>query len=179
MGLETMADSDFHVRFYSAFGFRPAWTGISFVKEPRPSAVPHQVQPGAAPRDLSFIYPGLDVRGEAAAAASCGAGTVITAADGAMILHLKPTYQDAGSGFVPFLAAASRETFGHLMTAAEHLTASQGRRTLLLRVPGSNFATIDALAERGYRAGRVMVRMKAGQNLDYDCGPGYYLDNWL
>jgi hypothetical protein len=104
---------------------------------------------------------------------------VIAAADGAMILHLGPTYQDAASGFVPFRAAASRETFGHLLTAAEHLTASAGRRALLVRVPGSNFATIDALAVRGYRAGRVMVRMKAGQNLDYDGGPGYYIDNWL
>ena len=40
-------------------------------------------------------------------------------------------------------------------------------------------ARFPLLAARGYRAGRVMVRMKAGQNPDYDGSPGYYIDNWL
>jgi hypothetical protein len=36
-----------------------------------------------------------------------------------------------------------------------------------------------ALRERGYQAGRVMVRMKAGALLDYDRAGLLYLDNWL
>ena len=36
-----------------------------------------------------------------------------------------------------------------------------------------------ALRERGYQAGRVMVRMKAGALLDYDRAGPLYLDNWL
>jgi GNAT superfamily N-acetyltransferase len=179
MGLETFGDSAFHVRFYGKFGFRPAWTGVSFTRQLRGTAMPGNVHIGNGHPDLGFIYPGLDVSAEAAATTSYGAGTVISTEDGLAILHLRPTFQDPGTGFVPFLAAASRESFSKLMDAAEHLTEREGHESLLVRTPGSSTGTIDALTERGYRAGRVMVRMKAGENPDYDKDAAYYIDNWL
>jgi hypothetical protein len=38
---------------------------------------------------------------------------------------------------------------------------------------------MDALTARGYRAGGAMVRMKRGENTDYDRTATYYCDNWL
>ena len=50
---------------------------------------------------------------------------------------------------------------------------------MLVRVPGSSWGTMVTLRERGYQAGRVMVRMKTGALLDYDRASLLYLDNWL
>ena len=38
---------------------------------------------------------------------------------------------------------------------------------------------MDALTARGYRAGGAMIRMKCGENPDYDRTGTYYCDNWL
>lgn len=181
MGLETFGHSGFHVRFYGKFGFRPAWTGVAFSKRLAAATgpLPQAVQIDGTIPDLGYIYPGLDIRAEATATVSSGAGKVITTADGVAILHLQPTFQDSGTGFVPFLAAATDESFRTLMTAVEHISASEGLESLLARVPGSAASTIAVLEQRGFRAGQVMVRMKAGERPDYDQGASYYIDNWL
>jgi ribosomal protein S18 acetylase RimI-like enzyme len=206
MGLETFADSPLHVHMYSKLGFRPAWTGVSFSRPLGLTAMPAGVQvdetpdgaagggiPGNAragqtpggPRSggrlpgLSYLYPGLDVSGEASATLSCAAGVVLTTGDGVALCHLKPTFQAPQTGYLPFLAAQSRESFERLLAAAEHLSREAGCTSLFTRTPGSSWATMDALVGRGYRAGGAMLRMKRGEDLDYDRTGTYYCDNWL
>ncbi len=179
MGLETFADSPFHLHFYSKLGFRPAWTGVAFSRPLGETTMPGGVQAGGQLPDLSYLYPGLDVSGEAAATRSCAAGVVLTTDDGVAICHLKPTFQGPETGYLPFLAARSRGSFDLLMAAAEHLSREAGCTSFFTRVPGSSWATMDALVARGYRAGGAMLRMKCGEDTDYDRTATYYCDNWL
>jgi len=191
MGLETFGDSPFHVHLYSSMGFRPAWTGVSFSRSLGETAMPAGVQvcgppggdqamrvPGAVP-DSSYLYPGLDLSGEAAATLSCGAGVVLTTGDGVALCHLEQTFQGPQTGYLPFLAARTRVSFEALMAAAEHLSRAAGHTALFTRTSGSSWATMDALTARGYRAGGAMIRMKRGENPDYDRTGTYYCDNWL
>ena len=192
MGLETFGDSPFHIHLYSTLGFRPAWTGVSFTRPLRETTMPPGVEvtmpaggqaitmpAGIQMPDLSYLYPGLDVSGEAAATLSCGAGAVLTTGDGIAVCHLKQTFQGPRTGFLPFLAARSRESFEALMAAAEHLSREAGCTSFFARAPGSSWATMDALTARGYRAGDAMIRMKRGEIPDYDRTGTYYCDNWL
>jgi hypothetical protein len=39
--------------------------------------------------------------------------------------------------------------------------------------------SMDALATRGYRAGRAMVWMRRGESTGYDRTAAHYCDNWL
>ncbi len=75
--------------------------------------------------------------------------------------------------------ARSRESFDLLMAAAGHLSREAGCTSFFTWTSGSSWATRDALAARGYRAGGAMVRMKCGENTDYDRTATYYCDNWL
>jgi predicted N-acetyltransferase YhbS len=202
MGLETFGDSPFHIHLYSKLGFRPTWTGVSFSRPLGETAMPDGVQVGGLPDgahasgardggqamampdggqipDLSYLYPGLDVSGEAAATQSCGAGVVLTTRDGVALCHLKQTFQPPRTGYLPFLAARSRESFEALMAAAEHLSREAGCTSVFTRTSGSSWATMDALVARGYRAGGAMVRMKRGEHTDYDRTETFYCDNWL
>ena len=191
MGLETFGDSPFHVRLYSTLGFRPAWTGVSYSRPLGETAMPSGVQvsrvygegqatTGGVPiPDLSYLYPGLDVSGEAAATLSCGAGVVLITGDGVALCHLRQTFQGPHTGYLPFLAARSRESFAALMAAAEHLSREAGHTELFTRTSGSSWATMDALTARGYRAGGAMIRMKCGENPGYDRTSTFYCDNWL
>jgi putative acetyltransferase len=179
MGLETFGDSEFHVRFYGRFGFRPAWTGVTFSKDLTSTGMPAGVTVGGTVPNVDFIYPGMDVVAEARATAECGAGAVVTDDDGVGIVHLRPTFQEPGSAFLPFSAATDRRSFHRLVRAAEHLAGATNLTSMVVRVPGSAHSTMDALDELGYRAGSTMVRMKRGDDLDYDRGPGLYADNWL
>lgn len=181
MGLETLPDSPFHVEFYSKMTFRPSWTGINYRRSLAgvSTSMPPDVEIDGVIPDLGFLYEGLDVSGEAAAATGRGAGHVLTTDDGVAILHTESTFQPPDTGFVPFCAAASWDGFSRLMGAAEHLTRGNGGATLLTRTSGSSLNTLDGLTDLGYRAGEVMVRMKAGADPDYDRRPVFYLDNWL
>jgi hypothetical protein len=153
-----------------SIGFR---TGLAV------TSMPEGIQDGGQVPDLSFLYPGLDVSGEAAAVRACGAGLAVTAADGVAIVHLEPTIQPPGMGYVPFLAAATRSTFDRLLSAAEHLSREHGSTALLTRASSSSWQTIDALTERGYQPLGLMMRMKAGENPNYDHARCYCLDSWL
>jgi predicted N-acetyltransferase YhbS len=129
--------------------------------------------------DLSYLYPGLNVSGEVAATLAAAAGVVLTTGDGVALCHLKQTFQGPQTGYLPFLAARSRGSFDALLAAAEHVSREAGCTSFFTRTSGSAWATMDALADRGYRAGGAMVRMKCGENLDYDRTATYYCDNWL
>lgn len=179
MGLATYSGSAFHRHFYRQAGFRPSCGSIGFRTQLATTSMPDGVQQDGQIPDLSFLYPGLDVSGEAAAARVCGAGLALTAADGIAIVHLEPTVQPPGMGYVPFLAAATRTTFGRLLGAAEHLSRERGKTALFTRVSSSSWPTIDALTERGYQPLGLMMRMKAGENPSYDHTDCYYLDSWL
>ena len=92
---------------------------------------------------------------------------------------LQRTFQGAHTGFVPFLAARTSGSFEALLTAAEHLSREAGCTSMFIRAAGSSWVTMDALTARGYRAGGAFIRMKCGENLDYDRTESYYCDNWL
>jgi len=96
-----------------------------------------------------------------------------------VILHLESTVQPPEAGFVPFLAAATRTSFDRLLDAAEHLSYQRGKRSLFTRASSASWLTMDVLTRRGYQAHRLMMRMKTGQNPDYDHNSSYYLDSWL
>jgi predicted N-acetyltransferase YhbS len=179
MGLATFSGSAFHRRFYRQAGFRPSCGSIGFRTRLATTSMPDGIQQGGQVPDLSFLYPGLDVSGEAAAARMCGAGLALTAADGIAIVHLEPTTQPPDMGYVPFLAAASRTTFGKLLGAAEHLSRERGKTGLLTRASSASWRAIDALTDRGYQPLGLMTRMKAGENPNYDHTSCYYLDSWL
>jgi GNAT superfamily N-acetyltransferase len=179
MGLETYRDSPFHVRFYQKMGFRPSCTGIGFRAQLGRTSMPAGVRIGGPLPDLGFLYPGLDVSGEATATAWCGAGCVLTTAGGVAIVHLESTIQSPEAGFVSFLAAATRDSFEGLLGAAEHLSRERGKTALLTRASSSSWNILDVLGRRGYQAGALTARMKAGDNPDYDHTSSYYLDNWL
>lgn len=179
MGLATFPGSAFHRNFYRQAGFRPSGGSIGFRTHLATTSMPDGIQVGGQVRDLGFLYPGLDVSGEAAAARACGAGLALTAADGTAIVHLEPAVQPPGMGYVPFLAAATRTTFEKLLGAAGHLSRERGRTVLFTRASSSSWPTIDALTERGYQPLGLMMRMKAGENPSYDHTGCYYLDSWL
>lgn len=179
MGLETYRDSPLHEHFYKKMGFRPSCTGIGFRARLGATGMPAGVRIGGPMPDLGFLYPGLDVTGQAAATTQCGAGQVLTTGDGIAIVHLEPTVQPPGAGFVPFLAAATRDSFERLLAAAEHLSHKRGKTALLTRASSSSWNIIDLLDRRGYQAQALTTRMKAGDDPDYDHTSSYYLDNWL
>ena len=179
MGLETYRDSPFHERFYQKMGLRPSCTGIGFRARLGPTGMPAGVRIGGPLPNLGFLYPGLDVSAEAAATTRCGAGHVLTTGDGIAIVHLESTIQPLQAGFVPFLAAATRDSFERLLGAAEHLSHEQGKTTLLTRASSSSWNIIDVLDRRGYQAEALTTRMKTGDDPDYDHTGSYYLDNWL
>ena len=179
MGLETYRDSPFHARFYQKMGFGPSCTGIGFRTQLGRTSMPAGVRIGGPLPDLGFLYPGLDVSAEAAATSRCGAGCVLTTAGGVAIVHLESTVQPPEAGFVSFLAAATRDSFDELLGAAEHLSRARGKTSLLARASSSSWNILDVLGRRGYQAGALTARMKAGDNPDYDHTGSYYLDNWL
>lgn len=177
-GLETFADSQFHMQFYGRLGFRPGWTGLAFRGPAWERSMPAGVEVGGLMPDLDFLLPGLDVYAEAVATTTHGAGQVLTTDDGVAIVQWQSLF-NADAGFVPFLAARTRSCFDRLLAAAEHLVRERGRSFLVARTSGSAWASLDALSARGYRTLGAMIRMKAGEELDYDRGEKFYLDSWL
>jgi hypothetical protein len=95
------------------------------------------------------------------------------------ICHFAPTFEGAGAGFLPFVATATQPDFRRLFDAVEGACADRRLTTLTVHVPGPSWQTIDELVTRGYRAERVGVRMKLGENPNYDGGDFFYADNWL
>lgn len=179
-GLETLGSSSHHVRLYSSFGFRPAWNGVVLVGDlPERPEMPAGVRSGGDLPPLDFVYPGMDVSREVGALEKTGAGFWLSTGDGLAIALPESQFGGPDGGFLPFLAAPTRQSFDLLLRAAEHEFRRRGKRRLVVRAPASSWRTLDALTGRGYRLGESMVRMKLGDRLDYDRAPIYYCDNWL
>lgn len=185
MGLETFPTSSFHLHLYASLGFRPGWTGVQLERALEPSSAvtadggPPLQHPELALADLGFIYPGLDPTPEARATLDRRAGRVFATDRGLAILHLEGAFRTGPeSAFIPFLAAADRAAFDGLLDAAEDAARAAGKRRIATRIPGSCWSAYRALTERGYRASTAMLRMKAGENLDYE-RDAWYCDDWL
>ena len=180
MGLGTFTDSSFHVGLYRGFGFQPAWVGISYRKPVEPGPWPEGVVRGGDVPALDFLFPGFDPAAEIAATVATGVGEALTCPGGVALCHLDGGFHtSAEAAFMPLVAAADRESFVALVTAAERLAAGAGKRVIATRLPGGCSAAQDALSDLGYLPGGVMLRMKQGEHLDYDGAAAYYCDDWL
>jgi predicted N-acetyltransferase YhbS len=186
MGLETFANSGFHLHLYAKLGFRPAWVGFQ-VKKPleapdaagRAQPTPPLQHPEVALPDLGYLYPGFDPTAEVRAILDRKAGRVFaTDRSLAIVLLADAFHVTADEAFVPLLVAPDREAFLAMVGAAEEAARAAGKKAIAMRLSGSCSGAFDALVERGYRAGSAMLRMKAGEDLDYD-RDAWYCDDWL
>ena len=179
MGLETLANSPQHIHLYQKLGFRPSWTGISYRREVREVRMPSGVQVDGPVPSLDYLYPGYDARNDATATRASNAGVTLTAGDGFAVCHVESTlWADPSLVYLPLIVAPDRATFDVLVAGVEAVAWRHGKTTLATQVPGSAWATQEALLESGYRPGGAALRMKRGEGADYDAGPLYYCDDW-
>jgi predicted N-acetyltransferase YhbS len=179
MGLETFPNSRFHLHLYAKLGFqvrkrldRPAAASIA---EPAP---PLQ-HPKVSLPDLGYLYPGLDPTAEVRAILNRKAGRVFaTDRSLAIVLFADAFHVTAEDAFIPLLVAPDREAFLSLVAACEAAALAAGKKAIAIRLPGTCWGAFQALAGSGYRAGSSALRMKAGENLDYD-RDAWYCDDWL
>lgn len=179
MGLETLANSPQHIHLYQKLGFRSSWTGVNYHGEARESRLPAAIETeGKAPK-LDHLYSGFDATPDVVTTRSTGAGVALTCGEGIAICHTENTlWVDPSMAYVPLIVAPDRATFDILIRGAEAVARQRGMTGVSTHVPGSSWATQEALLERGYRPGGATLRMKSGENLDYDSGPTYYCDDW-
>jgi predicted N-acetyltransferase YhbS len=186
MGLETFPTSSFHLHLYAKLGFRPAWVGFQVRKQlaappagPRAEPAPPLQHPHLPLPDLGYLYPGFDPTAEVRAILNRKAGRVFATDRSLAILLLADSFHvTAADAFVPLLVAPDREAFLSLVAACEEGARAAGKTSIAIRLSGSSWAAFQALVERGYRAGSAALRMKAGENLDYD-RDAWYCDDWL
>jgi len=186
MGLETFANSGFHLHLYAKLGFRPAWVGFQVKKRLDAPDAAHRAEPApplqhpeVALPDLGYLYPGFDPTAEVRAVLNRKAGRVFaTDRSLAIVLLADALHVTPDDAFLPLLVAPDREGFLSLLAAAEEAARDAGKKTLAIRLSGSCWGAFQALVERGYRAGPAALRMKAGANLDYD-RDAWYCDDWF
>jgi hypothetical protein len=129
--------------------------------------------------DLGFLYRGFDPVAEVRATMLRHVGRVFASDRGLAILHLQDAFHvTPEEAFLPLLVARDRRTFLSLLAAAERAAKAAGKTSLAIRLPGTAWTAFQALVDRGYRAGPSMLRMKAGEHLDYD-RDAWYCDDWL
>ncbi len=186
MGLETFPNSGWHLHLYAKLGFRPGWIGFQVRKrldaaetgggaEPAP---PLQ-HPEVPLPDLGYLYPGLDPSAEVRAILKRKAGRIFATDRSLAVVLLEGAFHvTAEEAFIPLLVAPDRDAFLSLVAAAEQAARGAGKRSIAIRLSGSCWSAYQALGERGYRAGPSALRMKAGENLDYD-RDAWYCDDWL
>jgi predicted N-acetyltransferase YhbS len=185
-GLETFANSGFHLHLYSKQGFRPGWVGFQVRKQldaaaggPPAEPAPPLQHPQVPLPDLGYLYPGFDATAEVRAVLDRKAGRVFATDRSLAIVHLADAFHvTADDAFVPLLVAPDREAFLSLVAASEEAARGAGKKVIAMRLSGSCWGAYQALVERGYRAGPAMLRMKAGEKLDYD-RDAWYCDDWL
>lgn len=179
MGLETLANSPQHVHLYLKLGFRPSWTGISFRGEVRDGQMPRGVDVDGVIPKLDYLYPGYDATNDARATRSAKVGVTLTHGDGFAVCHyINTLWTDTSIVYAPLIVAPDRKTFDTLLSAVEAVAREQGKAHVVTQVPGSSWATQDALLEHGYETGGAALRMKRGEKADYDSGDFYYCDDW-
>jgi predicted N-acetyltransferase YhbS len=185
-GLETFPNSSFHLHLYSKFGFRPAWTGVELRKRldgegevPPAEPAPPLQHPMLPLPDLGYLYPGFDPSAEVRAILERRAGRVFATDRSLAIVLLEGAFHvTAENAFIPLLVAPDRAGFLSLAAAAEAVARAAGKQQIAVRIPGACWGAFQALVDNGYRAGLSMLRMKAGENLDYD-RDAWYCDDWL
>ena len=179
LGLETFANSPLHIHLYQKLGFRPSWVGITYRREVWQADLPADVEIDGAVPDLGYIYPGLDAASDARATRAMGAGITITCGDGFAVCHLKNTlWADPKLAYVPLIIARDRKTFDTLLQAVDAVAGSAGKTWVTTQVPGSAWPTQEALLQHGFRPGGASLRMKRGEQTDYDGGVFFYCDDW-
>ena len=179
MGLETFANSAQHIHLYQKFGFRPSWTGLSYRGAVREGQMPRGVDVDGAIPKLDYLYPGYDATNDARATRGAKVGVTLSYGDGFAICHYVSTlWTDTSIAYVPLVVAPDRKTFDTLTRATEALAREHGKAHVVTQVPGSSWATQEALLEHGYESGGAALRMKRGENLEYDAGSFYYCDDW-
>jgi len=186
MGLETFPTSGFHLHLYSKLGFRPAWVGFqvrklldSAVTGPAAEPAPPLQHPQVPLPDLGYLYPGLDPTAEVRTILRRKAGRVFATDRSLAIVLLAGSFHvTVDDAFVPLLVAPDREAFLSLVAASEEAARGAGKKAIAMRLSGSCWGAYQALVERGYHAGSAALRMKAGENLDYD-RDAWYCDDWL
>jgi predicted N-acetyltransferase YhbS len=179
MGRETIADSAQHIHLYQKLGFHPSWTGMNYRYELRGEQMPDGVELDGAVPNLDYVYPGYDAHLDARATRSAQAGVTLTCGDGVAVCHLIGTlWADTDIAYVPLVAAPDRETFDLLVRAVQAVARDHGKLRVVTQVPGSAWATQEALHQLGYQPGGAALRMKRGESLDYDAGDFYYCDDW-
>jgi predicted N-acetyltransferase YhbS len=186
MGLETFPNSSFHLHLYAKLGFRPAWVGFQVRKqlgEPHAGLATEPAPPLQHPQiplpDLGYLYPGFDPTAEVRAILNRKAGRVFaTDRSLAIVLLADAFHVTATEAFVPLLVAPDRDAFLSLVAACEEGARAAGKTSMAIRLSGSSWGAFQALVGSGYRAGSAALRMKAGENLDYD-RDAWYCDDWL
>jgi predicted N-acetyltransferase YhbS len=186
MGLETFPNSGFHLHLYSKLGFRPGWVGFQVRKQldaapagSRAEPAPPLQHPEVPLPDLGYLYPGFNPSAEVRAIINRRAGRVFATDRSLAIVLLADAFHiTASEAFVPLLVAPDREAFLSLLAAAEEAARAAGKQSIAIRLSGSSWGAFRALVEHGYRAGSAALRMKAGENLDYD-RDAWYCDDWL
>jgi GNAT superfamily N-acetyltransferase len=186
MGLETFANSSFHLHLYAKLGFRPGWVGFQVRKRLDSPAAAPSAEPAPALQhpqlplpDLGYLYPGFDPTAEVRAILKRKAGRVFATDRSLAILLLADAFHvTAEDAFIPLLVAPDREAFLSLVAACEEAARGAGKKSIAIRLSGLCWGAFQALVESGYRAGSSALRMKAGDNLDYD-RDAWYCDDWL
>jgi predicted N-acetyltransferase YhbS len=179
MGLETLANSPQHVHLYIKLGFRPSWTGISYRVAVRERRMPDGVVVDGAIPKLDYLYPGYDASNDARATRSAKVGVTLTCGDGFAVCHHTNTlWTDTSIVYVPMVVAPDRKTFDTLVRGIEAVARVHGKSNVVMQVPGSSWATQEALLEHRYKPGGAALRMKRGEKADYDAAPVYYCDDW-
>jgi predicted N-acetyltransferase YhbS len=186
MGLETFPNSSFHLHLYAKLGFRPGWVGFQVRKRlagaaagPSAEPTPPLQHPQVPLPELGYLYPGFDPTSEVRAVVNRKAGRVFATDRSLAIVLLADAFHVTGDeAFIPLLVAPDREAFLSLLAACEEAARAAGKRSIAIRLSGSCWGAFQALVESGYRAGSSALRMKAGDNLDYD-RDAWYCDDWL
>jgi GNAT superfamily N-acetyltransferase len=179
MGLETLANSSQHIHLYVKLGFRPSWIGVNYHGEARESELPAEIETKSPAPNLDYLYPGFEASKDVVTTRSSAAGVALTYGEGIAVCHTENTlWVDPATAYVPLIVAPDRKTFDVLLRGVEAVAKSQGMTAVSTQVPGSSWATQEALLERGYRPGGAALRMKRGERPDYDSGPAYYCDDW-
>jgi [ribosomal protein S18]-alanine N-acetyltransferase len=186
MGLETFPTSGFHLHLYSKFGFRPGWVGFQVKKRldaptagPAAEPAPPLQHPEVPLPDLGYLYPGFNPAAEVRAILKRKAGRVFATDRSLAVVALADSFHVTDDdAFVPLLVAPDRQAFLGLVAAAEEAARAAGKKSIAIRLSGSSWGAFQALVESGYRAGSSALRMKAGENPDYD-RDAWYCDDWL
>jgi GNAT superfamily N-acetyltransferase len=179
MGLETLANSPQLIHLYQKLGFRPSWTGISYRRAVRDVPMPAGVDTGVRAPRLDYVFDGYDVSNDARATQSQKAGVTLGSGGGFAVCHVENTlWLDSALAYAPLIIAPDRASFDRLLLAVEAIAARHGKSVVATQVPGSSWATQVALLEHGYKPAGAALRMKMGEDADYDRGSFFYCDDW-